>query len=834
LTLQGVDVRRVPEGAETWEKVIRKVRTGAMPPVGAPRPDGSTSNALATWLETELDRTAAASPEPGKLPHFHRLTRFEYQNAIRDLLALETLPKDMDYSVLLPSDNASSGFDNLADLLFVSPAIMERYLDAARKISRVAVGDPSMPMIVSSYRLSGTRPQDVRLYPLPVGTRGGIAVNGEFPLDGEYLVRVEMSGQVREAHQIEVTVDGERLHVFDVSPGRGGRGRGAPPPSPDQDPGGSDPVPPDASEPPAGRGGRQAGTGPQGAAGGRGGARNNLETRIPIKASTRLVGVTFIERTEAIGEETVRPRMRGRGSLPAMANVTISGPIGAGRPGDTASRKRIFVCKPTGVSTELPCAKQILSTLARRAYRRPVIDADMQDLLPFYTSGRDEAGFETGIQRAIERLLVSPQFLYRIEQDPPRATAGATFRISDLELASRLSFFLWSSIPDDELLQVAARGQLKELAVLEQQVRRMLADAKSQTLVSNFAAQWLYLRDVDSRQPDELIFPDFDDSLRQALRTETELFLTSVLRSDRSVLELLTANYTFLNERLADHYRIPHIKGSHFRRVEFPPGSPRGGLLGQGSILTLTSYATRTSPVLRGKWVLDNILATPPPPPPPNVPALKVEHEAGKPSSVRDAMVQHRANPVCASCHARMDPIGFAMENFDAVGRWRDHESPGQRIDSSGSFPDGTKFTGIADLKQMLASRPDQFVTTITEKLLMYAIARNVQYYDAPAVRAIVRNAKGSHYTFESLVLGVTKSAPFQMRKVEVSGQSAVDGRQPAHADARYTSSREVLDVRPQTGSSPADLLARPGGHVGAAAAGLDGTRALGTSHRAG
>jgi hypothetical protein len=445
-----------------------------------------------------------------------------------------------------------------------------------------------------------------------------------------------------------------------------------------------------------------------------------------------------------------------------VLNVSISGPYNAKGPGDTPSRNRIFVCKPSNTADELRCAKQIFSTLQRRAYRRPVSDADLVDVLPFYTAGRAEAGFEAGIQRGLERMLVSPQFLFRIERDP--AGKGVA-RLSDLELASRLSFFLWSSIPDDELLDAAARNTLHDPVVLRQQTLRMLNDPRSESLVTNFAAQWLFLRDVAAKQPDVLQFPDFDDGLRYGFERETELFVSSILHENRSVLDLLNANYTFLNERLARHYGIPNIEGSYFRRYTFPPGSVRGGLLGQGSILTLTSYATRTSPVLRGKWVLENLLSAAPPPPPPNIPALKTEgKQAGETLSMREAMTQHRANPACASCHARMDPIGFAMENFDAIGSWRDSDA-GNAIDASGVFPDGVKFEGMAGLKKVLLDRPGQFVDTVAGKLLMYGVGRNLQYYDAPSVRAIVRDAAQDHYTFTSLILGVVKSAPFQMRE---------------------------------------------------------------------
>jgi hypothetical protein len=721
LDVAGLD--HVGANAEIWEKVVKKLRAEVMPPAGMPRPDEATYSATASWLEHALDKAAATHPNPGKLPLLHRLSRTEYENAIRDLLAVDALPKEMDYSLLLPPDNASSGFDNLADLLFVSPTALESYLDAARKISRLAIGDPNMPVMVNTYRLSGEHTQDIHEQGLPAGTRGGLAVRMDVPLDGEYAFKIEFAGPAREPDQLEITVDGAQAELIPVGERPlGGSGRGF-------------------------RGPLKA-----------------LDVRVPLQAGPRVIGVTFVQHDEARDEETVRPRMRGRGTELALAMVTISGPYDRKIPRDTPSRTRIFVCHPSNAADELPCAKKILATLERHAYRRPVTDADLGDLLPFYTSGRAQRGFEYGIQMALERLLVSPQFLFRIERDPPHLPPGTPYRVSDLELASRLSFFLWSSIPDDELLDAAARGQLKDPAVLEREVRRMLADPRAESLVTNFAEQWLYLRDVDAKRPDDLLFPDFDETLRQAFRRETDLFLDSVLlQGNHSVLDLMTANYTFVNQRLAKHYGIPNVEGTYFRRITFPPGGPRGGLLGQGSILTLTSYSTRTSPVLRGKWILENILSTPPPPPPPNVPPLKTEKDGGKPLTMREAMIAHRANPVCASCHARMDPIGFAMDNFDAIGQWRDHEA-GEPIDASGVLPDGTKFNGVAELRQALLRRPEQFATTVAEKLLMYAIGRNVQYYDQPAVRAIVHRA-ASNYTFASLVLGIAESEPFQMRK---------------------------------------------------------------------
>jgi len=730
LVIDPAGLSHVSTDAEVWEKVIRKLRANTMPPAGMPRPDQAGYDSTASFLEAELDSAAVAKPNAGTLPLLHRLSGTEYQNAVRDLLALDALPKEMDYSLLLPPDNSSSGFDNIADLLFVSPTTMEGYLNAARKISRLAVGDPSMPAMVNIYRLPAEQPQEERVDELPFGTRGGLAVRSDFPADGDYVIKVDLASPPRGKQEIEVSVDGERLQLVSVGDGAGS---GAP------------------------AGGRAA----------RGAAQKPLEMTIPIKAGPRLVGVTFVQHTEARDETILRPRTRGRGTEPAIDSVTISGPFQASGPGDTPSRHAIFVCRPASAAEELPCAEKILANLERRAYRRPVSTADVKDLLPFYTAGRTNGSFDRGIQKALERVLVSPQFLFRIERDPANAVPGSIHRVNSLELASRLSFFLWSSIPDRELLDLAAAGKLNDPQVLDQQVHRMLADRRAESLVTNFAAQWLFLRDIEAKQPDGLLFPDFDENLRKAFHRETELFLDSVLLENRSVLDLLTANYTFVNDRLAKHYGIPNVEGTYFRRVTFPAGSMRGGLLGQGSILTLTSYSTRTSPVVRGKWVLENLLSSAPPPPPPNIPALKTEaSETGKALSMREAMIQHRANPSCASCHARMDPIGFAMENFDAVGRWRDTDA-GQRIDVSGAFPDGTKFDGMAGLKKVLLAHPDQFAGTVAEKLLMYAIGRNLQYYDAPAVRAILRDAKASNYSFASMVMGVVKSTPFQMRAAQ-------------------------------------------------------------------
>lgn len=712
---------RVSANAETWEKVVRKLRAGAMPPAGAPKPDAAATGALLSYLETALDRAAAEHPNPGKLPLLHRLSRTEYANAIRDLLGIEALPKELDFSLLLPADNSSSGFDNLADLLFTSPSTMERYIDAAHKISRFAVGDPKMPVMVNIYKLDPEHSQDERVDDLPYGTRGGLAIRSDFPADGTYAVKVEMGGAVKEPQELEILLDGARLDGKTLGSGSAGRGPGR----------------------------------------GRGPAQSALQFRIPIRAGNHVLGVTFVEHSEGFDEATVRPRMRSRGTLPAVAEVTVLGPYDVSGAGRSPSRQRIFVCAD---ATD-DCARRILAILVHRAYRRPARDADIAELMPFYQDGKANGNFDFGIEKALERLLVSPQFLYRIEREPAGAKPGDLWHVSDLELASRLSFFLWSSIPDDRLLELAEQKKLHEPAVLSQEVGRMLADPRAEALVTNFAAQWLYLRDIEAKQPDEILFPEFDQTLREAMRQETELFLASVFRENRSILDLLSANYTFLNERLAQHYGIPGIRGSYFRRYTFPAGSPRGGLLGQGSFLTITSYSNRTSPVLRGKWVLQNLLASPPPAPPPNVPSLKTDgKEPGTTLTMREAMTAHRAAPACAGCHARMDPIGFAMENFDADGKYRDRDN-GNPIDVSGVLPDGRKFDGVAGLKKELLRNPDQFVAAAVENLLMYALGRNVQYYDEPSIRQIVRAAAQKQYAFQTLVEEVVKTPAFQMRE---------------------------------------------------------------------
>ena len=737
LALDTADVDRVGDQAEVWEKVLQKLRTEAMPPPGRPRPDPDAYQAVATWLETELDGAAAASPNPGR-PAIHRLNRLEYTNAVRDLLGLE-----IDGDQLLPSDDLAYGFDNNADILTIAPGLLERYMSAARKIARLAVEDRTIDTDVARYPVSALQVQDDRISEeLPFGSRGGAAIRHHFPLDGEYEVRITLWGNTvrnsREPQEIDIRLDGARVALLRV---------------------GKWPERPGQEVVPA--------------------ADGALAARFPVRAGTHVVGVAFAKRTrvtEGVAPERLPPWTfaTGPGFVERMSvsAVEVEGPFnpdtvgGAASDADaTASSRRLFVCRPAGRDDEEACATQILATLARRAYRRPVAPDDLEVLRGFYHEGRRAGSFETGIQRALEMMLVDPELLFRIERDPVGVPPATAYRLSDVELASRLSFFLWSSVPDDELLDVAAEGRLSDPAVLEHQVRRMLADPRSSVLVSSFAAQWLHLRRMDSVTPDVNAFPAFDDNLRAAFVRETELFLESQLRDDRSVVDLLSADYTFVNERLARHYGLPNVYGSRFRRITWDD-ERRRGLLGQGSILTVTSLATRTSPVVRGKWVLENLLGTPPPPPPPNVPELPESTGRETPTSMRERLEAHRTNPICASCHTRMDPIGFALEHFDAVGRWRDTEG-GTPIDASGTLPDGTTFAGLPTLRDVLLERRDEFVNTVTEKLLTYALGRGIEYYDRPAIRAIVRQAEENGYRWSSLILGVTRSQPFQMRRSE-------------------------------------------------------------------
>ena len=733
LSLQRSDLTNVAADAAVWEKVVAKLRAGAMPPQPRPRPEPAAYDGFRTWLETELDRAAAAELRPGRTEALHRLSRAEYRNVVRDLLDL-----DVDVSDLLPADDTSYGFDNIAGVLGVSPTLMERYLAAARKISRLAVGSPVPSPIAETFRVPSDQGQDHHVAGLPFGTRGGMVVDFNFPEDAEYVISVVPDGPLYiEPHELELTLDGERLEVFTV-------GR--------------------ALEP----GQRRS----------QYAEADAREVRVRVSAGPHRVAAAFLRKTLAEPERTRKLYKRpftGEGSgadsryQPYLERVTIAGPFesrGTRPLVDTPSRARIFTCEPgSDAASAADCAADILSGLARRAFRRPVTGEDVDRLLVFYEQGAATGGFDGGIELALRRLLVSPELLFRIVEDPAGLAPGTAYTLSDLELASRLSFFLWSSIPDDELLDAAVRGELGDPAVLEAQTRRMLADPRAQALVTNFAGQWLSLRNAAAVQPDEDLFPDFGEDLRQGFRRETEMLFDAILREDRSVVELLSADYTFLNERLAVHYGIPNVRGSHFRRVVLDdPG--RGGLLGHGSILTVTSHANRTSPVVRGKWVLENILGTPPPPPPADVPALEATTD-GRTLTMREAMEQHRANPVCASCHRVMDPLGLALEPFDAIGRWRTANETRVPMDLTGVLPDGTVFDGPAGLKAALLAHPERFVTTVTEKLLTYAVGRGVEHYDAPAVRAITRAAAGDGYRLTTLILGVVESPPFRMRSTE-------------------------------------------------------------------
>ncbi len=734
LALDIVAAEAVDRHPDVWEKVVRKLRARQMPPVGKERPGDSTYDAVIASLETSLDRAATANPNPGRTATIRRLTRTEYQNAIRDLLALE-----VDATTLLPADEASYGFDNVTvgDL---SPTLLDRYVSAAEKISRVAIGRATRTPGGDTIRIPTDLTQEGHLDGLPIGTRGGAVLRYTFPLDGEYDITIRLARDrdehvegLSEPHEVELLLDRERMQLFTVQPPQrvGGFSESYQPSHDNID--------------------------------------QHLKARIAVSAGSHAVGVAFPKRPSTLLESVRQPYQAHFNSYrhpriqPAVYSISIVGPYAATGPGETPSRRRIFVSRPAGVDQEEASATRILSTLMRRAYRRPVTAADLQGPLALYRQARADGDFEAGIEMALSAVLVSPQFLFRVEPDPAGVRPNTVYRISDLELASRLSFFLWSSIPDDELLEVASAGKLREPALLERQVRRMLADPRSQALVSNFASQWLHLRNLAAITPDMRLFPDFDDNLRQAFRRETELFVDSVLREDRSALDLLRADYTFVNERLAKHYGIPHVYGSRFRRIALHDDSDRGGLLRQASILTVTSYATRTSPVIRGKWVLDNILGVPPPPPLPDVPAL-IDKTVDGNLSVRKRLAEHRTNPTCAGCHNLMDPVGLSLEKFDAIGRRRAADG-GMPIDASGSLPDGSQFRDVQGLEQALLRRPELFVGTLSEKLLTYALGRGVEPYDGPAVRAIVREARPQNFRMSSLILGVVKSQPFQMRK---------------------------------------------------------------------
>jgi mono/diheme cytochrome c family protein len=722
-TIAALDVARHPD---VWEKVVKKLRARHMPPIGKERPDDSAYDTEIAYLETLLDRAARATPNPGRTATIRRLTRTEYQNAIRDLLALE-----VDVASLLPADESSYGFDNVTvgDL---SPTLLDRYLSAAEKISRLAVGRAGRSPGGDTIRIPPDLTQEEQLDGLPVGTRGGATVPYTFPLDGEYEIQIRLRRDrdehvegLTEAHDLELLLDRERLQLFTVTPPR---------------------REPDHAT-----------------------ADQHLGIRVPVRAGSHALGVAFLKKPSLLPETARQPYQARFNSYrhpriqPAIYSISVTGPYAATSPGDTPSRRRIFGSHSPAPGEEDRSARPVLSALLRRAYRRPVTEADLQGPFELYRQARADGDFEAAIEAALAGILVSPQFLFRVEQDPAGIGPGSVYRVTDLDLASRLSFFLWSSIPDDDLLSEAVAGRLGDAAVLERQVRRMLADPRSRALVSNFASQWLHLRNLASMTPDMRLFPDFDDNLRQAFRQETELFFESILREDRSVLDLLSTNYTFVNERLAKHYGIPHVYGSRFRRVALDEGSWRGGLLRHGSILTVTSYATRTSPVLRGKWILDTLLGVPPPPPLPDVPALTDNTVDGS-LSVRRRLAEHRRNPTCAACHNLMDPVGLSLEKFDAVGRRRAAEA-GTPVDASGGLPDGSTFADVHGLETALRRRPELFVGNLAEKLLTYALGRGVDYYDAPAIRAIVRQARPQDFRMSAIILGVVNSQPFQMRK---------------------------------------------------------------------
>jgi mono/diheme cytochrome c family protein len=731
LLLDQLDLTHLGNHAEIGEKVVRKLRAGMMPPTGMRRPDPATLESLIKWMESELDRGAVTHlPAPG----LHRLNRTEYSNAIRDLLALE-----VDATKFLPADDSTRGFDNIAGALTMSPALMEAYLSAAGKISRLAIGDVSAPR-QEVFDAPADTAQNYRVEGLPFGTRGGMLIKYQFPADGDYTFKVKgVTGYFQrvlggiKGEQLEVTVDGERVKLFDWDKeiqNTTGTGRATP--------------------------------------------------RIPIKAGLHTVGVTFLATNDLPATELNRPfqrTMNTPGSIPGfmfyphVGQVWIEGPYDAKGATDTASRRKIFVCRPASAREEGACADRIISSLAKHAFRRPANPADLESLTKFYLAARNEGGsFEEGIEAALQRILADPEFVYRGEREPAGVAAGKTYRVSDLALASRLSFFLWSSIPDDELIDLAAQGKLKDPVIFEKEVRRMLADPKSAALITNFTGQWLNVRSMKASEPVVNLFPDFDDNLRSAFQRETELFFDSIVHEDHSVLDLLTADYTFVNERLAKHYGIPNVYGPQFRRVTLPAElDMRRGLLGKGALLTVTSAAARTSPVVRGKWFLETFLGISPPQPPPDVNTAIAERPAdaagnAKPPTMRQTMEAHHTNPTCATCHRIFEPIGLALENFDAVGAWRTQDDGGP-IDPTGVLVDGTKVDGIASLRNSLLGRSDQFLRVVTEKLITYALGRGVEYQDMPLVRSIVRDAAASQYKFSSIVLGIVKSPAFQMNE---------------------------------------------------------------------
>ena len=729
-SLQGLDLAKVGDHAELWEKVVRKLRAGVMPPPDVPRPALADYEGLRDWLEAEIDRSASARATPGSVV-LHRLNRTESANAIRDLLDMQ-----IDVTALLPPDDSANGFDNIAGSLTISPTLLESYTTAAARVARMAVGYWKSPT-EATYLASSDASQNHRLEGMPFGTRGGIVARHDFPADGEYKFSIQNFGigSYVPGEQLALIIDGERAHVWPY------RGVGV-------------------------------------AVGMTADSDGTLEVTVPVRAGSRMLGATFIATNYRPSLDIIR--QYDRKSLenntipqvqyyPAIGFVRIQGPFNAQRPTDSASRRKVFVCRPAQPAQEAGCARQILTSLARRAYRRPATAQETKTLLAFYDEGRKGGNFDDGIELGLRLLLASPQFLVRSEQEPATVRAGQPYRLTDLELASRLSFFLWSSVPDDELITVAAQGRLSQPKVLEQQVRRMLADPRSEALVTNFAQQLLYLRNLPATSPDGVFYPNWDDELRKSLQQESELFFDSIIREDRSVLDLLTADYTFVNERLARHYGIPNVYGSRFRRVTLPAGMDyRRGLLGKGSFLAVTwTQNFRSSPVKRGVWVLENILGTPPPEPPPNVPALEeTKAEGGKTLTLREQMTLHRGSPTCASCHKIMDPIGFALENFDADASWRTKQggNGGIPIDTKVRLYDGQEVEGPAGLRNALLRYSPQFTRIFVERLMTYATGRGVEYTDMPTIRAIARNAEANGNRFSALVLGVVRSSQFQMR----------------------------------------------------------------------
>ena len=726
MRLDRADLEGVGEDAEMWERVAHKLRTGTMPPAGMPQPPAPAQAELLSRLESSLDEFAVEHPNPGRTESLRRLNRTEYRNAVRDLLAV-----DIDVTSLLPHDESGHGFDNV-NVGELSPTLLDRYISAAQKIARLAVGSTASSPQTEIVRVRPDVTQERHVPGLPIGTRGGASIPFNFPQDGKYEIQIwltrnrneEIEG-LRRAHDVHLLLDREHVRTFTVQPP-------------------TDRI--DHSQ-----------------------VDKHLKIRLDIKAGSHDVAVTF-PKTQSSLLETMRQPTQSRFNMhrhprtvPAVFQVSVTGPYEPRGAQGTPGRRKLFNCRPNSPSEEADCAERVLSALVRRAYRRPVTEEDVAGAMAFYQKGRDAGGFDAGIEKALTAVLVSPGFLFRTELDPEGVQPGEAYHVSDTELASRLSFFLWSSIPDDELLDAAVRGELRATKGLERQVRRMLSDPRSENFARNFAGQWLHIRSLDSFSPDQRLFPDFDDNLRQAFREETERLVASVLGEDRSVLDLIRSDYTYLNERLAKHYRIPGIYGTRFRRVPVNAASRRGGLLRHGSVLTVTSYPTRTSPVLRGTWVLENIFGAPPPSPPPNVPALDNSVSAKLP--MRERLSAHRDNPACASCHMTIDPVGFALENYDALGRWRDYQD-GRPVDATGGLPGHAQTDrGVAALEDVLLERPDLFAATLARKLLTFALGRGVDYYDAPAIRQILREAEPGGYRFSAIVLGIVKSVPFRMRR---------------------------------------------------------------------